>query len=338
MGENMALNKKAAAGAFVIGGVLLLIAGIAAMGGDRLVGGKSAPEYVICFEDSIQGLQVGAPVVLRGVPVGTVTDISLLARPRQAPLIPVHIRIRQKSLSLLSNEDADMDDVVRSMVDRGMRASLVMTSFVTGQCHIELDIPKDLGDAPEAAFRMPRGRAQDGEQTVEIPTAMSAAEQILTDLLTTARDMGRKGGTVDTLLLAATEAFRTFTELAGKDGRMAASLDASAEAFRAMKKRMDDMEDLLRMGRTAVADLDVALKAASANAPQTLASLRGSMENLEKISRSMQALTGSGSPAMEDLRRTLRDAASAMRALRAVADTLERNPEALLYGKKGGRR
>ena len=84
-------TQKTAVGAFVIGGLLLFAVGIAALGGGRLL--SSAMEYVLYFDGSVSGLQIGSPVVFRGVPLGSVTRIALEARPGEAgPSIPVYVR------------------------------------------------------------------------------------------------------------------------------------------------------------------------------------------------------------------------------------------------------
>ena len=80
-------TQKTAVGAFVIGGLLLFAVGIVALGGGRML--SSATEYVLYFDGSVSGLQIGSPVVFRGVPLGSVTRIALEARPGDAgPTIP----------------------------------------------------------------------------------------------------------------------------------------------------------------------------------------------------------------------------------------------------------
>ena len=64
---------KTAVGAFVIGGLTLLLAGIILLGGGRMF--SDDIEYVLYFDGSVSGLSIGAPVVFRGVPMGQVTRI-----------------------------------------------------------------------------------------------------------------------------------------------------------------------------------------------------------------------------------------------------------------------
>ena len=60
-------------------------------------------------------------------------------------------------------------------------------------------------------------------------------------------------------------------------------------------------------------------------------------DQLRAATASAQGILGRDSPTMNDLRRLLKESTDAMRAMRALAETLERNPEALLRGKQGAR-
>src|SRR5690348_13019885 len=66
-------------GAFVVGAVVLVVAGALLFGGGQFFQEKLP--YVMFFDRSVTGLNVGAPVIFRGVQVGQVTEVGAIADP-----------------------------------------------------------------------------------------------------------------------------------------------------------------------------------------------------------------------------------------------------------------
>jgi paraquat-inducible protein B len=137
------MSKKAnnaLTGAFVVGAIALLIIAIIAFGTGSLF--KHANKYVLFFDGSIKGLSVGAPVILRGVKVGTVRDIHLVYDPAVEDLIiPVVIEVES---SKIKNVPSRLSiDESRELVKSGLRARLDIQSFITGQLMIALDFYED---------------------------------------------------------------------------------------------------------------------------------------------------------------------------------------------------
>lgn len=82
-------RQKAKLGAFLLISGLLLVAAVVSLAGISLLDRKD--QYTILFAEAVSGLDVGAPVKLRGVPVGSVVDISLTeeAVPRARVVVEV---------------------------------------------------------------------------------------------------------------------------------------------------------------------------------------------------------------------------------------------------------
>ena len=64
-------------GAFVVGAVAIVVAGLFVLGGGKFL--KKKYIHVMYFDGSVKGLKVGAPVTFRGVEIGTVTNIAIRA-------------------------------------------------------------------------------------------------------------------------------------------------------------------------------------------------------------------------------------------------------------------
>ena len=65
--------------------------------------------------------------------------------------------------------------------------------------------------------------------------------------------------------------------------------------------------------------------------------LNATLEQARVALASVDHLVAADSPIYADLRRTLREISAAARSIRAIADYLERHPEALIKGKGGAR-
>ena len=64
-------------GVFVVIAVVIMAASLVVFGSGKFF--KKTNPYILYFNESIKGLSVGAPVLFQGVPVGSVTSITLQA-------------------------------------------------------------------------------------------------------------------------------------------------------------------------------------------------------------------------------------------------------------------
>ncbi|MBF0200539.1 MAG: MCE family protein [Desulfamplus sp.] len=88
---------KTMVGAFVVGAVVLTVAAVVVFGSGSFFKEKNL--FVLHFSGSVKGLNVGAPVVLRGVKIGSVRDIRINAGSgEQTFSIPVLIEINSELL------------------------------------------------------------------------------------------------------------------------------------------------------------------------------------------------------------------------------------------------
>ena len=69
-------RESVAIGAFIVGGIIILVSSLLFISGSGI--GKDRQTVVMVFDGSVKGLQEGAPIALRGVEIGQVTDIKLI--------------------------------------------------------------------------------------------------------------------------------------------------------------------------------------------------------------------------------------------------------------------
>ncbi len=97
--------------------------------------------YVMYFNSSVRGLTEGAPVQLRGIPVGKVTGITLELDKKTAEIrIPVTVEIEPQRISIINNLPSVSDkEMVDALIKKGLRAQLQTGSLLTGQLLVDLD-------------------------------------------------------------------------------------------------------------------------------------------------------------------------------------------------------
>lgn len=98
---------------------------------------------VLNFDQSVRGLSPGAPVDFRGVTVGQVRSIGIeYQRDKKAFRMPVVVELYPSRMGLREKDVADdtrKRAIVRSLVQRGMRAQLRTGNLLTGQLYVALD-------------------------------------------------------------------------------------------------------------------------------------------------------------------------------------------------------
>jgi len=157
-------------GSFVLGGIVLAVTVIAMVGSGSFFRHKQ--RLIAYFDGSVNGLDVGAPVKFRGVPIGRVTGVRLRlpAQPVDDRRIPVVVEIDQDRLIELGESKAVVSDekVAEHLVAQGLRAQLELESFITGVLFVGLE----MAPGSPANFVLPRGSGY-----TEIPTLPTTLEE-----------------------------------------------------------------------------------------------------------------------------------------------------------------
>ena len=94
---------------------------------------------VMYFDESVKGLDVGAPVLFKGVKIGEVSEVRLQANLHTLQfLLPVYPKI-YNARSLITDTHDEKERLDKFIRD-GLRAQLAINSVITGQLLIELDM------------------------------------------------------------------------------------------------------------------------------------------------------------------------------------------------------
>lgn len=132
--------NPALVGGFMLGTALLAIGVAGFVSGGHWF--RSSEKFVLLYGTSIKGLNVGAPVTVRGVKIGSVDDIQAHMYNNSVEVLnTVVIEIDPSALELEGGlkGEALVDDLVK----RGLRAQLRVESLLTGLLYVDVDFHPD---------------------------------------------------------------------------------------------------------------------------------------------------------------------------------------------------
>jgi len=341
--------SPATVGAFVIGACALGVIGLLSLGGISFL---SKPQrFVVEFDESIHGLDLGSPVKLRGVRVGRVADLGLrFDAESQRAIATVVCELNRGIVNDSQGEPLDLSRraTLEELVAHGLRAQLGITGLATGLLYVELDFHDGGGEAPFPS-RVSDGtdRASLGTRTsragsglVAVPALRSTISEFqasLSDILSNLRevDLAALSGElhalsvsvrdqVDTLDLAALST--EWTEAGAALNALVSSPEA-AQLFVSLDETLGDLRQVLDR-------LDAQLETSGEGLDATLVEARNALEGFGAASRAAEKLITAPSGLGEEATFALRRLSAAASAVERLADMLEKNPRALIFGKK----
>jgi len=134
---------------------------------------------VFYFEGSVKGLDVGAPLMIRGVKVGGVTAFVLYTTPMTSPSVFRCMRSLTRKRSFRAGEVKvqkyqfwERKRNINKLIENGLRGQLDIQSFVTGQLMVNLDF---------LPFTKARLVSKDPEE-IEIPTVPTVLMEVTRSL------------------------------------------------------------------------------------------------------------------------------------------------------------
>lgn len=258
-------------------------------------------QYLLLFKNSVRGLSEAAPVEFRGIQIGQVSKISFDFAPNDPERrVPVLIEIDPSLLSDIDGGGGTPEAFAEMMVEAvrtGLRATLKTGSLLTGQLFVDLDFYEVFGEGEPAVI------AQQGEHPV-IPTRSAGLARIEDKLMQVLDHIEKLqlGPVVDNAN-AALASINTAVEDAR--GTIANITKASAE-----------LEAILS---------DESTRKLPDEIKQTLAATRETLEGLNRDSVVYEEIT----VAVAELQKAARTVAT-------LADSIERQPNSLIFGNAAG--
>jgi ABC-type transporter Mla subunit MlaD len=318
-------------GLLIVGGIGLLIALIWFLAGGRITKGLLYESY---FSESVQGLEVGAPVKYRGVTIGRVSDLGLVSAEygNGGPILPESATYRLVFVRYqVDTGKIGMTPDTQEVVALGLRVRLA-SQGITGISYLELDFVDPARYPPLAVPWQPKAQyvpsmpstfaqVQDAAQqmlaklnAVDIAKLADQLSALLTDLRA---DLNT--GDIHATLLQSTALLRTIDESvrAADLPALTAEIKQTSAALRNTVQG-DELQKLLTNAGLA-ADR---FATAAAKLPQLIASVQATAQR-----------AGNGTADIEQgLVPLLRDMQATAQNLREMSESLRRYP-AQVFGQ-----
>lgn len=271
--------------------------------------------YILYFDDSVRGLSVGASVEFRGIPVGKVLDISL-EESIDDGLVRIAVLVGlEPDLVPFESLDPGLDEEERKaffhstlekLVAKGLRARLITGNLLSGQLIVDMDFDKE---AEMASIDY------SGKYPV-LPTTTGSLTSITNSLVAILGKLKR---------LPLDEMGEHFLKVSeGMDALV--NSEGLLDSVKSLSLVLDHADQILSIVGDKTTPMLDEMARLSTDARKMVQQAEKTLQQLEKSASDQGSMGG-------ELINTMRELAAAARAVRGVADYLERHPEALLQGK-----
>jgi paraquat-inducible protein B len=313
------------AGMFVLGAFVLIVVALLSFRSGHLF--SKSGRFVAYFNESVQGLDVGGAVKLRGVRVGRVLAIRVHydSKTRQSQVAVVG-ELDQNVISDGTGQMIKITDraTLQRLIEEGLRARIDLVG-ITGLQVVELDFLD-----PQ---QFPAPRLESEAEYPVVPTVPSGMSELIANLSKVVSDLNRVdfAGLSHELKSLLATANQQAGELDLK--KMVNKVTAAAESIEALAGSAEAKAAFANLNKTAtdmqglVAKLDTQVEPVRTELVRTLHAFHDAAESVHK-------LLGPQSGLGEEAVRTLQQVTETAESLQQLADFLERNPNALITGKK----
>lgn len=318
----------------MVGGFLLAAGLVVIFGAGEYF--KKKDRFVLYFEDSVKGLDVGAPVCFFGVKVGLVTKVEIVFDSRNFTFCtPVYVEVDTERVRLMEY-GAEVEQELASMTEkefrnelvaRGLRAQLKVDSLLTGKLYV------DVGMYPDRAFHV----AGKSKTLYELPTVLSDISELSRTMDSVSFQSILEGvastvESVDSLTSSLAESHliqdvsEAVVEFKGLVAQTRKTVDPLAESI----------QETARDTRRLVVNSDAGMQKTFGILEEVGTSSRDMMGKAGKTLDSIELSLGKDSAMIYRINRMLSEVSETARSMRILVDYLERHPDALVFGKAQG--
>jgi paraquat-inducible protein B len=320
-------------GAFVIGAMVLGIVALFAFGGVNFF--AKPQRFVVYFDESVHGLDQGSQVKLRGVRVGRVVDLTIrYDGQRNRSVVAVVCEFSKDVISDNRGLPINVTDraELQAMVQRGLRARLEVQALATGLLFVGLDFldPKEFP---------PIVAVPDDRYVIVpfVPSAIAEFQASLTEILAGLKRIDFAGLSKQLAGLMTDVRQRLdgvdFRGVAEQWKRTGAQVEALVSGPD-VKKTFENLGAAIAELRGTIAKFDQQIDPTAKDVQVTLAEAQKAVKGFHDAAGAVRTFVASQSGLGDDLAGTLQQLGEAADSVKRLADFLERNPSAIITGRK----
>jgi paraquat-inducible protein B len=264
--------------------------------------------FILFFDGSVRGLNMGAPVEFKGIKVGSVKDIRLEFDKRDSSFrIPVLIEIEpERIIERGESKVSSPYQTLKNLVDGGLRAQLQTGSLLTGQLFVEL------GMHPGTPTRL----VNEGGPFPELPTIPTSMEQMTTSIKGILAKMEKMD--MEKIAVEFLATLQGANKLINKPE---------------LQDTMHDLQESLHAFKNILHKLDQRVEPITVNLEKTIGAGHQALEKTRITLGLIDDLLKPDSPLQFRFIELTEELAETARSIRALVDLLERNPNSIIFGK-----
>ena len=274
--------------------------------------------YQILFDTSIKGLSVGAPVTLRGVKIGEVMDIKTQIYHEHMKVLNV-VTVDMYPDAISEQGGGSNNNVLGQLMSQGLSAQIGLQSLLTGMLYIEVDF------SDNEPVMQPVNTAYP-----QIPTVPNDLEEFIERFESI--NLAEMGNRLN-------EVLGNVARLTGDD-RLNKLIDDVGSAFVSMEKMSvtmsEDMAGIRKEFASMSSDASEVTQLLRAELPVASRQLTETMKQLQQTMDVAAQNLAPDSPLMYQLNQSSKDIGRAFRAVEELANVLQRQPDAILFGRTTG--
>ena len=317
-----------AIGMFVLGAALISVATVIIFGAANFF--QQNQMFVSRFYETVNGLDVGAPVKFKGVKIGKVERIAIgapvnatsaTAKKEDSVVVIYSVDLNLLKRRMRDANNKSSDDWVREQIKEGLRSKLMYQSIVTGMLYVELDYL----EKPDHNLEI---------KTIKRAMVIPSVSSGLSELVKSVQDSIASISQIDfkTLFVNANALIVNLNEkITAIDTKKLN--DEALVSIADAQKLLKNADVLVENLKGVASQANEFMAGTNTNVATLTADIQKTLKGIDSLVSNLEAMSAPNSPMRFELSRLLRSMNASMNSISNLAEYLQRNPDALLTGK-----